>query len=120
MRFLLDEGIEIELAYDLRRDGHDVTVVRIDYPAGLADHHILATAWRERRILVTYDLGFGELVFVQNKPHAGVILLHLAGQPLDVRRERLRFTVAHHHAELTSFLVVDLQDVRTNPTRDRL
>lgn len=40
---------------------------------------ILKIAANEKRILITKDKDFGELVFRLNKGHAGVILLRLEG-----------------------------------------
>ena len=48
-----------------------------EHPSGVPDDEVLAIAYRERRILITRDRDFGELVFVYWQPHRGVILLRL-------------------------------------------
>lgn len=63
MRFLFDESVERRLTSVLVYDGHEVTVIGVDYPATLDDIDVLHIAHRELRILVTNDTDFGELVF---------------------------------------------------------
>ena len=74
MRFLLDESAEARIAAILTEQGHDVTRIGRDYPPSLPDEDVLALAERERRILITNDKDFGELVFRERHPHAGVVL----------------------------------------------
>jgi hypothetical protein len=44
MRFLLDQSAEARLGVFLQTEGHDVTRVARDYPAGLPDDQVLAIA----------------------------------------------------------------------------
>ncbi len=74
MKFLLDESAEYRLAAFLADQGHDVTAIAHDYPHALADAAVLAIAKAERRILITNDRDFGELVFRRGMLHSGVIL----------------------------------------------
>ena len=60
MRFLLDENAELRIAVFLPGLGHDVTAIPHDYPHAL----------RERRILITNDRDFGELIFREGLAHA--------------------------------------------------
>ena len=73
MRFLLDESAEARIAGFLTDRGHDATRVGRDYPAGLPDEAVLAIVQSEQRIVITNDKDFGELVFRERHPHAGVI-----------------------------------------------
>ena len=56
----------------LTRQGHDV-VSALDMAPGTPDEYILSLATEERRILVTEDKDFGELVFVQGLSHPCII-----------------------------------------------
>ena len=58
----------------LRNDGHDVLDSRALGPDP-GDLALLELANSEERILITIDTDFGELVFVHNVPHAGLIRL---------------------------------------------
>jgi predicted nuclease of predicted toxin-antitoxin system len=78
VKFLLDEGIPFRLAAFLAGEGHDIVECGRDLPQALNDRDILAIAVREARILVTNDKDFGDLVFRDHLPHAGVILFRVA------------------------------------------
>jgi predicted nuclease of predicted toxin-antitoxin system len=117
VRFLLDESADARLAPWLRSLGHDVTAIAIDHPASLADLQVLAIARRERRVLITDDRDFGELIFVRKLPHAGVIYLRLGEYAdLETRIERLAYVLTHHAAHLDTFLVVTRLRVRVTGT----
>lgn len=77
MRFLADENLPGRLVAALRAAGHDVTWVRNTAP-GIDDTAVLALAAAERRVLVTFDKGFGELT-ARELPHpdCGVVLLRM-------------------------------------------
>lgn len=106
MRFLLDEGLPARLAAHLRGEGHDVTVVGRDYPYALKDRDILAIARREGRVVLTNDKDFGELVFRDRLPHAGVILFRLGYVPLAVRIALLERALSDHASRLDELIVV--------------
>ena len=111
MRFLLDENVDARLGAFLVQQGHDVKTIAIDYPQALADNQVLAIALRERRILVTHDRDFGELIFRERRPHAGVILLRIRGT-LDELQTRLLRVITEFEAHLTQFVVVTERLIR--------
>jgi predicted nuclease of predicted toxin-antitoxin system len=74
VRILADENIEPAVIEWLRAQGHDVVAVR-ELCKGSKDARVLALAAEESRVLLTSDLGFGDLVFRAKLPVAGVILL---------------------------------------------
>ncbi len=74
MRFLVDECIGPSVARWLRENGHDVTSV-FDEFKGADDEWIIKKAYSERRIIITNDKDFGEMIFRRKMPHKGVILL---------------------------------------------
>ena len=113
MRFLLDESADARLLPYLRGQGHDVTRLVTDYPAGLADPRVLAIAVAEQRILITDDRDFGELVFRRRQPHAGVIYFRLGEYAeLSTKVERLDHVLTHYADQLDQFLVVTDHRVR--------
>ena len=73
MRFLLDVSAASRPFQDtLIEWGHNVlSAVEID-PA-LDDETLLAIANAERRIMLTEDKDFGELIYARGHPHRGVI-----------------------------------------------
>ena len=113
MRFLLDESAEYRIATFLRGEGHDVTAIAYDYPHSLSDRDVLRIAHAEGRILITNDRDFGELIFRQQLPHAGVIYFRL---PLDSTATQkvhwLSRTLTSHSQDLGRFIVVTRRGIR--------
>lgn len=106
MRFLLDEGLPFRLAAFLKDEGHDVAICGRDHPHALDDREILAIAFAERRIVLTNDKDFGDLVFRDRQPHAGVILFRLGYVPIGIRVEYLQRVLIEHANHLDQFIVV--------------
>ena len=113
MRFLLDESAEARIAVFLTTHGHDATRIGRDYPRGLPDEAVRALAHHERRILITNDKDFGELVVREHHPHAGVILFRF---PLHSTAKQkisaLEALLASQSASLDQFFVVTPQGSR--------
>ncbi len=76
MNVLIDVSAGQAVADAVRALGHDTPSVRDRDPA-MPDADILAWAVAERRLVVTMDKDFGELVYRTGSPHAGVLLLRL-------------------------------------------
>jgi uncharacterized protein with PIN domain len=62
MKFLADEGIDRSIVIGLRLLNYDVYYV-IDEVRSLEDDVLLKIAFDEKRILLTKDKDFGELVY---------------------------------------------------------
>jgi predicted nuclease of predicted toxin-antitoxin system len=76
MRFLVDECTGPVVAEWLRQQVHDVFSV-FEQARGLDDDAVLQQACVENRIIVTNDKDFGDMVFRDQRPHRGIILLRL-------------------------------------------
>ena len=75
MRFLLDAcAASRRLQEALTALGHDVRATRGE-DARASDEALLALAYEERRILVTEDKDFGELVYLRRLPHPCIVRL---------------------------------------------
>lgn len=74
MRFLIDRCAGRRIADRLKAVGHDVIEARERTPDP-GDESLLAWAAAERRVLVTMDKDFGELVYRRGAAHAGIIRL---------------------------------------------
>ncbi len=80
MRLLADECIPAPIVHRLRAEGFDVAYVLEDDP-GTDDPDVLD---RERRLLLTEDRDFGQLVYAKRRPAPfGVVYLRLHGVTLD-------------------------------------
>ncbi len=88
MKFLVDENIPMELIEELKNSGYDI--LRVDnFKKGLKDQNVLELAFKERRILITFDKDFGELAVKQKKKVTGVILLRIKPQSIQFLKERI-------------------------------
>jgi predicted nuclease of predicted toxin-antitoxin system len=74
MRLLLDAHISRPIMQYLESIGHDCTHAALLSPK-MSDRAILERAVRERRVVMTADKDFGELVFRGQFAVAGVVLL---------------------------------------------
>lgn len=84
MQFLADENFPAAAVSAIRAAGLDVSWVRSDTP-GAPDEVVLGRALRESRVLLTFDLDFGELVMHHGAAAScGVVLFRLAGRALKV------------------------------------
>jgi len=78
--------LSVETAAFLRRQGHDAVHLREQGLQRMPDPEIFEKARRERRIIVTMDLGFGHLLAFSRTEQPSVILLRIE----DERPERLQ------------------------------
>lgn len=74
MRFLADENCDAVVVRALRAEGHDVKAVA-EVALGATDEAVTALALQERRVLLTEDKDFGQLVFAAAAPTSGVVLI---------------------------------------------
>jgi len=76
LKFLVDVGVSRKVEQWLRKHGYDIKSVR-DIDPRMSDKGILKMAASERRMVITMDKDFGELVYNSGLPHGGVLLLRL-------------------------------------------
>ena len=76
MRLFVDENLSPDIVDWLRAAKHDVTYAR-EIGRGTDDLDWLRSAARERRVIITADLDFGDHVFNHRRETAGVVQLRL-------------------------------------------
>ena len=74
MRLVADENCDFSVVVDLRLAGYDVVSITERMP-GTDDETVIEFARSERRLLITEDKDFGQLVFAAAKQNSGVILI---------------------------------------------
>jgi len=77
MRFLADESCDFAIVRRLRDDGYDVVAVAEIAPRA-EDNRVVDLAVRERRILLTEDKDFGQLLHAHGQAAPGIIFLRYA------------------------------------------
>ncbi len=74
VRLVADENCDFSVVVDLRLAGYDVVSITEQMP-GADDETVIDFACSERRLLITEDKDFGQLVFAAAKQNSGVILI---------------------------------------------
>jgi len=74
MNFVADESCARPVIQALREAGHDVVAIA-EIAKGATDDQVLERALKEKRVLITEDRDFGELVYARGRSSSGVILV---------------------------------------------
>jgi len=77
MRFLADESCDSIIIRTLKEAGHDVLAVHEITPRA-EDSEVIALARKGKRILLTEDKDFGQLVFAHGEKSLGVLFLRFS------------------------------------------
>jgi predicted nuclease of predicted toxin-antitoxin system len=101
LKFLCDADVDRPLVDRLREDGYN-TLYMAEIKKDASDEEVLATANSNGAILITRDKGFGELVFRQGLAFHGVLLIRLAGVPMEERKVLLAEAVRNHAHEFAA------------------
>lgn len=112
MNFLADEGVDMDIVLQLRKDGHDVTYIA-EFAGGTEDELILEMAFVEKRLLITRDKDFGELAHRDGRAHTGIILNRLHELPSEKKAELVANVVRKYAGELVgAFTVIQPGKIR--------
>ena len=112
MKFLLDVcAASRRMQEALAAQGHDVLSALERNPRA-TDEELLALAMQERRILVTEDKDFGELVFVRRLPHPSIV--RFVGMTVAEKVTAMRELIEQHADAMSegSLIVVTQRRVR--------
>jgi len=89
LKFLVDAGVSRRVEKWLFDHGYDTKNVR-DIDPRMSDKEILKIAVSERRMVITMDKDFGELVYNSGLLHGGVLLLRLEEAKADEKVKVIR------------------------------
>ena len=109
MKFLIDRCAGHLLAEWLRKEQHDVVESR-ELGPDPGDRVLLEWSVRESRILVTIDTDFGELIFLENLPHAG--LVRLPDVPSQERQSVMQDLLTRYKADLEDAAIITVRGGR--------
>ena len=109
MRFLIDRCAGQLLADWLRKQGHDVVESR-ELGPDPGDRALLDWATQEKRILITIDTDFGELIYVENLSHAG--LVRLPDVPARERQLIMQDLLTRYETELQDAAIITVRGGR--------
>src|SRR3954465_13299396 len=80
LKILANENMSGAVVTALRSGGHDVLWVLTDFPSA-TDEVVLARAFAEQRLLITFDKDFGELVLARGLAASDGVILCRISQP---------------------------------------
>ena len=100
----------------LREAGHDVAAIATEEP-GLPDEQVLSRAFREERIILTFDRDYGRLLYEVGLPSpTGVVYFRLVPSSLEEPAEYLLVLLRRAHFSVSGMLtVVERDRVRQRP-----
>lgn len=116
MKFVADENLHRQIIDELRQAGHEIIAIAEVSP-GIVDDDVLALSVRENVPLLTEDKDFGDLVFHQQLPSAGIVLIRISGMPLPQKILHLKQAIQQYGAQFhNAFSVISDRAVRISQT----
>lgn len=112
MRFLADVGISISTAEMLRAFRHDVSHLSEQGLHRLPDDQILALARREDRVILTFDLDFGDLLAAGPHRLPSAIIFRLRDQTPSSVKPRLLRVISEREEDLQAGALIIIEDNR--------
>jgi predicted nuclease of predicted toxin-antitoxin system len=112
VRFLADMGMDVRVVEWLRRHGHDAVHLREEGLHRAPDEQVFSKALAEDRIVLSFDLDFGDLAVLTREPAARVILFRLENTRTMHVIERLETVLAGSSDALARGAVVIVEERR--------
>jgi len=113
LRFLLDMGISQSVASWLRSQGHDAIHLNDEHLFKLQDISILEKAVIEKRIILTTDMDFGQLLAFNKSQQASVIQFRTSVfTPVNIR-QKLNLLFEEFSDQLDGDFIITIEDNRT-------
>lgn len=112
MKFLADMGIAQRVVRWLRENGHDAVHLREENLHRLPNGTIFEKAYTEQRILLTFDLDFGEIVALSGGRLVSVILFRLHNTRTPHVIERLKKVLNDAGQSLRQGAIVVVEESR--------
>jgi len=115
MRFLADMGVAQRVVEWLRTKGHDAVHLRDEGLQRMPNGEIFEKAVSEKRIILTFDLDFGEIVALSGGRRVSIILfrLHNTRTPHVINRLERVLMDSSHALEEGAIVVVQESRHRT-------
>jgi predicted nuclease of predicted toxin-antitoxin system len=112
VRFLADMGVDVRVVQWLRAHGHDANHLRDEGLHRLPDGEIFEKAIAEDRVILTFDLDFGEIMALSRGRKASVILFRLRNTRTPHVIERLAAVLTASAEALEKGVVIVVEESR--------
>jgi predicted nuclease of predicted toxin-antitoxin system len=113
LRFLLDMGIAQSVALWLKSQGHEAIHLNDEHLYKLPDIAILEKAVNEKRIILTTDMDFGQLLAFNKTQQASVIQFRTSVFTSINIREKLEVLFKDFSDQLGGEFIITIEDKRT-------
>lgn len=118
IKFLADVNIEKPVVDFLLKQGYDIKWIP-DFDCEMVDEDLLKLANKEKRVLITNDKDFGELIFLQKSLSVGIILIRVRGQRSQDKVKLMKKLLMGYRDKLIKHYVVLTKDkIRIIPMGD--
>ncbi len=117
MRFLADMGVAQRIVQWLCSEGHDAVHLRDERLHRLPNGEIFEKAVAERRIILTFDLDFGEIVALSGGQQVGVILFRLHNTRTPHVIDRLKKVLQESGSVLEDGAIIVVEESRHRTRR---
>jgi predicted nuclease of predicted toxin-antitoxin system len=117
MRFLADMGVAQRIVEWLRAEGHDAVHLREEGLQRMPNGAIFEKAASDARIIVTFDLDFGEIVALSSGRPVGVVLFRLHNTRTPHVIDRLRVVLGESRRALEEGAIVVVEESRHRTRR---
>jgi len=112
VRFLLDMGVDVRVSAWLRDQHHDAVHLRDEGLQRLPNGEIFTKAISERRIILTFDLDFGEIAALARGGKTSVVVFRLHNTRTQHILDRLAAVLPDCSAILEQGAVVVVEENR--------
>jgi len=112
MNFLADMGVSMGVVSWLQSGGHDARHLRNEGLERLADEKVFHKAAAEKRVILTFDLDFGEILALSRGEIVSVILFRLNNATTEFVIRRLAAVVVDAGEVLEAGAIVVVEDGR--------
>jgi predicted nuclease of predicted toxin-antitoxin system len=112
VRFLADMGVSQGVVGWLRSAGHDAMHLRDEGLHRLANGEIFEKGFIEHRVVLTFDLDFGEIVAASEGHVVSVVLFRLHNTRTGHVIERLQAVLEQSSGELQSGAIIVVEEGR--------
>lgn len=112
MRILADMGVDIRVVQWLRQHGHDAKHLRDEGLHRMPNGEIFTKAISEDRVIITFDLDFGEIAALSRGQKASVILFRLHNTRTPHLIDRLTTVLAESTYALEKGAIVVVEESR--------
>jgi predicted nuclease of predicted toxin-antitoxin system len=116
MQWLLDMGVSGRVAEWLRQQGHEAVHLRDLQLQRLSDDLIFEKASQEKRIVLTFDLDFGDIA-AHSSLDVCVIVFRLRNARATNVIARLQKILTDHSADLTTNCILAVEETRVRVRR---